>query len=256
MPVSSTPQSPGPVTVVTGAGSGIGRAAAVELAVRGHRLVLAGRRADALAETAALCDGPDPISVPTDVRDAASIDALFAATTDAHGRVDVLFNNAGVTGPAGPPDEIDPAAWSDAVATNLTGCFLCARAAFGIMRRQDPRGGRIINNGSIAAHTPRPGTVAYSATKHAITGLTKSLALDGRAYDIACGQIDIGNAATAIASAMAKGVPQPDGSLRPEPTMDVGEAGRAVAHMASLPLDANVLFMTIMATNMPYVGRG
>jgi NAD(P)-dependent dehydrogenase (short-subunit alcohol dehydrogenase family) len=194
--------------------------------------------------------------VPTDVRDAASIDALFAATTDAHGRVDVLFNNAGVTGPAGPPDEIDPAAWSDAVATNLTGCFLCARAAFGMMRRQDPRGGRIINNGSIAAHTPRPGTVAYSATKHAITGLTKSLALDGRAYDIACGQIDIGNAATAIASAMAKGVPQPDGSLRPEPTMEVGEAGRAVAHMASLPLDANVLFMTIMATNMPYVGRG
>jgi NAD(P)-dependent dehydrogenase (short-subunit alcohol dehydrogenase family) len=175
---------------------------------------------------------------------------------DAHGRVDVLFTNAGVTGPAGAPDEIDPAAWSDAVATNLTGCFLCARAAFGMMRRQDPRGGRIINNGSIAAHTPRPGTVAYSATKHAITGLTKSLALDGRAYDIACGQIDIGNAATAIASAMAKGVPQPDGSLRPEPTMEVGEAGRAVAHMASLPLDANVLFMTIMATNMPYVGRG
>jgi NAD(P)-dependent dehydrogenase (short-subunit alcohol dehydrogenase family) len=254
--VSSTPQHPGPVTVVTGAGSGIGRAAAVELAARGHRLVLAGRRADALAETAALCEGPDPISVPTDVRDAASIDALFAAAVDAHGRVDVLFNNAGVTGPAGPPDEIDPAAWSDAVATNLTGCFLCARAAFGIMRRQDPRGGRIINNGSIAAHTPRPGTAAYSATKHAITGLTKSLALDGRAYDIACGQIDIGNARTAIASAMAKGVPQPDGSLRPEATMDVGEAARAVAHMASLPLDANVLFMTIMATNMPYVGRG
>ena len=254
--VVSASQQPGKVTVVTGAGSGIGRAAAVALAADGHRLVLAGRRAGALAETAALCDGPEPISVPTDVRDAASIDALFAATTDAHGRVDVLFNNAGVTGPAGPPDEIDPAAWSDAVATNLTGCFLCARAAFAIMRRQDPRGGRIINNGSIAAHTPRPGTVAYSATKHAITGLTKSLALDGRAYDIACGQIDIGNAATAIASAMAKGVPQPDGSLRPEPTMDVGEAGRAVAHMASLPLDANVLFMTIMATNMPYVGRG
>jgi NAD(P)-dependent dehydrogenase (short-subunit alcohol dehydrogenase family) len=254
--VVSASQQPGKVTVVTGAGSGIGRAAAVALAADGHRLVLAGRRAGALAETAALCDGPEPITVPTDVRDAASIDALFAATMDAHGRVDVLFNNAGVTGPAGPPDEIDPAAWSDAVATNLTGCFLCARAAFGIMRRQDPRGGRIINNGSIAAHTPRPGTVAYSATKHAITGLTKSLALDGRAYDIACGQIDIGNAATAIASAMAKGVPQPDGSLRPEPTMDVGEAGRAVAHMASLPLDANVLFMTIMATNMPYVGRG
>ena len=254
--VVSASQQPGKVTVVTGAGSGIGRAAAVALAADGHRLVLAGRRAGALAETAALCDGPEPISVPTDVRDAASIDALFAATMDAHGRVDVLFNNAGVTGPGGPPDEIDPAAWSDAVATNLTGCFLCARAAFGVMRRQDPRGGRIINNGSIAAHTPRPGTVAYSATKHAITGLTKSLALDGRAYDIACGQIDIGNAQTAIASAMAKGVPQPDGSLRPEPTMDVGEAARAVAHMASLPLDANVLFMTIMATNMPYVGRG
>jgi len=257
VPVSSTPQSPGPVTVVTGAGSGIGRAAAVELAARGHRLVLAGRRADALAETAALCDGPDPISVPTDVRDGASIDALFAATTDAHGRVDVLFNNAGVTGPGGPPDEIDPAAWSDAVATNLTGCFLCARAAFGVMRRQDPRGGRIINNGSIAAHTPRPGTIAYSATKHAITGLTKSLALDGRAYDIACGQIDIGNAATDMIRAVADvGALQPDGTIRQEPTFDPAHVGEAVVYMACLPLSANVQSLTVMATKMPFVGRG
>ena len=254
--VVSAPQQSGKVTVVTGAGSGIGRAVAVELAGHGHRLVLAGRRAGALQETAGLCGGAEPLLVPTDVRDAAAVDALFKATLDAHGRVDVLFNNAGTTGPAGTPDEIDPAEWTAAVETNLTGCFLCARAAFAAMRAQDPRGGRIINNGSIAAHTPRPGTIAYSATKHAVTGLTKSLALDGRPFDIACGQIDIGNAETAIAEKMAKGVPQPDGSVRPEPTMDVGEVGRAVAHMASLPLDANVLFMTIMATNMPYVGRG
>jgi NAD(P)-dependent dehydrogenase (short-subunit alcohol dehydrogenase family) len=254
--VTDPQQSGAKVTVVTGAGSGIGRAVAVELAAHGHRLVLAGRREDALQETAGLCEGDAPIVVPTDVREPAAVDALFTTTLDAHGRVDVLFNNAGTTGPAGTPDEIDPAAWTAAVETNLTGSFLCARAAFAAMRAQDPRGGRIINNGSIAASTPRPGTIAYSATKHAVTGLTKSLALDGRPFDIACGQIDIGNAETAIAEKMAKGVPQPDGSIRPEPTMDVGEVGRAVAHMASLPLDANVLFMTIMATNMPYVGRG
>jgi NAD(P)-dependent dehydrogenase (short-subunit alcohol dehydrogenase family) len=244
-----------PATVVTGAGSGIGRAVAVELAAAGHRLVLAGRRADALDETAALCAG-DPIAVPTDVRDPAAVDALFAATLDAFGRVDLLFNNAGVTGPAGTPDEVDPDAWADAIQTNLVGSFLCARAAFAAMRAQDPQGGRIINNGSISAHVPRPGTSAYSASKHAVTGLTRSIALDGRPFRIACGQIDIGNAATAIAEAMAKGVPQPDGTVRPEPTMDVADAARAVAHMASLPLDANVLFMTVMATNMPYVGRG
>jgi NAD(P)-dependent dehydrogenase (short-subunit alcohol dehydrogenase family) len=245
-----------PATIITGAGSGIGRAVAVELAERGHDLVLAGRRASALEETADLCTGARPATVPTDVRDATAVDALFERAVATHGRVDLLFNNAGMTGPVGPPDEVDPADWDDVVATNLTGAFLCARAAFRVMRAQDPQGGRIINNGSIAAHVPRPGTIGYSATKHAITGMTRSLALDGRTFRIACGQIDIGNAQTAIAEMMATGVPQPDGSVRPEPTMDVGDAARAVAHMASLPLDANVLFMTVMATAMPYVGRG
>jgi NAD(P)-dependent dehydrogenase (short-subunit alcohol dehydrogenase family) len=196
------------------------------------------------------------MAVPTDVRDVAAVDALFAAALDAHGRVDVLFNNAGLNGPPRTPDELDPAEWATVVDTNLTGSFLCARAAFRTMREQDPQGGRIINNGSISAYTPRPGSIAYTASKHAITGLTKSLALDGRPYDIACGQIDVGNARTELASAMSRGVPQPDGSVRSEPTMDVAEVGRAVAHMASLPLDTNVLFMTIMATDMPYVGRG
>jgi NAD(P)-dependent dehydrogenase (short-subunit alcohol dehydrogenase family) len=243
-------------SVITGAGSGIGRQVAVELASLGHRLVLAGRRADALAETTGLCGSAETIAVPTDVRDPAAVDALFARAIEAFGRVDLLFNNAGMSGPWGQIDEIEPADWADVIDTNLTGSFLCARAAFRAMRSQDPQGGRIINNGSISAHVPRPGTIAYSASKHAVTGLTRSIALDGRPFSIACGQIDIGNAETAIAAQMAKGVPQPDGSVRPEPTMDVAEAGRAVAHMASLPLDANVLFMTIMATNMPYVGRG
>jgi NAD(P)-dependent dehydrogenase (short-subunit alcohol dehydrogenase family) len=244
------------VTIVTGAGSGIGRQVAVELASRGHRLVLAGRREDALRQTAALCDGADALAVPTDVRDAVAVDALFATALERHGRVDLLFNNAGMTGPVGTIDEIDPADWATTIDTNLTGSFLCARAAFRTMRNQDPQGGRIINNGSISAHVPRPGTIAYAASKHAITGLTRSIALDGRPFHIACGQIDVGNAQTAIAEIMAGGVPQVDGTVRPEPTMDVAEVGRAVAHMASLPLDANVLFMTIMATNMPYVGRG
>jgi NAD(P)-dependent dehydrogenase (short-subunit alcohol dehydrogenase family) len=244
------------VTIVTGAGSGIGRQVAVELASRGHRLVLAGRRADPLQETAALCAGTDVLGVPTDVRDADAVDALFAAAVRRHGRIDLLFNNAGMSGPAGTIDELDPADWATVIDTNLTGSFLCARAAFRAMRSQDPQGGRIINNGSISAYVPRPGTVAYAASKHAITGLTRSIALDGRPFGIACGQIDVGNAETAIAAAMASGVPQPDGTVRPEPTMDVAEVGRAVAHMAGLPLDANVLFMTIMATTMPYVGRG
>jgi NAD(P)-dependent dehydrogenase (short-subunit alcohol dehydrogenase family) len=243
-------------SVITGAGSGIGRAVAVELAERGHRLTLAGRRAEALEETAGLCAGDRPLTVPTDVRDAAAVDALFDRAVDAHGRIDLLFNNAGLSGKMGPPDELDPEEWSAVIDTNLTGSFLCARAAFRAMRAQEPQGGRIINNGSIAAYVPRPGSIAYAASKHAVTGLTRSLALDGRPFNIACGQIDIGNAETAIAEAMAKGVPQPDGSVRPEPTMDVAEAARAVAHMASLPLDANVLFMTVMATGMPYVGRG
>ena len=255
--VVSAPQQPGAkVTVVTGAGSGIGRAVAVELAAHGHRLVLAGRRKDALEETAGLCDGDTPIVVPTDVRDPAAVDALFTRTLDAHGRVDVLFNNAGTTGPAGTPDEIDPAAWTAAVETNLTGSFLCARAAFAAMRAQDPRGGRIINNGSIAASTPRPGTIAYSATKHAVTGLTKSLALDGRPFDIACGQIDIGNAATDLTKDMAAGILQADFSTGVEPRMDADDVARAVVYMASLPPEANVLTMTVMATAMPYVGRG
>jgi NAD(P)-dependent dehydrogenase (short-subunit alcohol dehydrogenase family) len=244
------------VTIVTGAGSGIGRQVAVELASRGHRLVLAGRRADPLQETAALCAGTDVLAVPTDVRDADAVEALFAAAVRRHGRIDLLFNNAGMSGPAGTIDELDPADWAAVIDTNLTGSFLCARAAFRAMRSQDPQGGRIINNGSISAYVPRPGTVAYAASKHAITGLTRSIALDGRPFGIACGQIDVGNAETAIAAAMASGVPQPDGTVRPEPTMDVAEVGRAVAHMAGLPLDANVLFMTIMATTMPYVGRG
>jgi NAD(P)-dependent dehydrogenase (short-subunit alcohol dehydrogenase family) len=243
-------------TVVTGAGSGIGRQVAVDLAAAGHRVVLAGRRAEALHETAELCEGETPVVVPTDVRDPDAVAALFAAAQDAHGAVELLFNNAGMTGPWGPLEDLDPADWRSVIDTNLTGAFLCAQAAFRAMKAQEPQGGRIINNGSISAYVPRPGTIAYTASKHAITGLTRSIALEGRPYRIACGQIDIGNAASAITEAMARGVPQADGSVRQEPIMDVAEVGRAVAHMASLPLDANVLFMTIMAANMPYVGRG
>ena len=246
------------IAVVTGAGSGIGAAIALALAADGWTVVLAGRRRETLDQVAR--DGAghpgtlDP--APTDVTDEGSVRELFDGVVDRYGRVDLLVNNAGIGAPARDFDEVPLTEWQAVVAVNLTGVFLCTREAFRIMRRQRPQGGRIINNGSIAAHTPRPQAAAYTATKHAVTGLTKATALDERPYDIACGQIDIGNAQTAIASAMAKGVPQPDGSLRPEPTMDVGEAARAVAHMASLPLGANVLFMTIMATNMPYVGRG
>jgi NAD(P)-dependent dehydrogenase (short-subunit alcohol dehydrogenase family) len=243
-------------SVITGAGSGIGRQVAIDLAAAGHRVVLAGRRAEPLHETAELCEGETPVVVPTDVRDPESVAALFAAAQDAHGTIDLLFNNAGALGRWGPLEDLDPAEFKDVIDTNLTGSFLCAQAAFRAMKAQDPQGGRIINNGSISAHVPRPGTVAYATSKHAITGLTRSIALEGRPYRIACGQIDIGNAASAITEAMERGVPQADGSVRPEPIMDVAEVGRAVAHMASLPLDANVLFMTIMATNMPYVGRG
>ena len=243
-------------TVITGAGSGIGRQVAIDLAAAGHRVVLAGRRAEPLHETAELCEGETPGVVPTDVRDEDSVAALFAAARDAHGTIDLLFNNAGMTGPWGPLEDLDPADWRSVIDTNLTGAFLCAQAAFRAMKAQEPQGGRIINNGSISAYVPRPGTIAYTASKHAIAGLTRSIALEGRPYRIACGQIDIGNAASAITEAMARGVPQADGSVRQEPIMDVAEVGRAVAHMASLPLDANVLFMTIMATNMPYVGRG
>jgi len=248
----------GRIAVVTGAGSGIGAAVVHALAGESWVVVLAGRRPEALASIAErgarLAGVLDPI--PTDVTDEASVRALFDRTVERHGRVDLLFNNAGTFSPARELDTIPLSEWNAAVAVNLTGAFLCTREAFRVMRRQQPRGGRIINNGSISAHAPRPRSVAYTATKHAITGLTKSTSLDGRAYDIACGQIDIGNAATDMTEAMTAGVPQPDGSLRPEPRMDVTHVTRAVLYMADLPLDANVATMTVMATKMPFVGRG
>ncbi|MEV6848820.1 SDR family oxidoreductase [Actinoplanes sp. NPDC051411] len=248
----------GRVAVVTGGGSGIGAATARELAADGWLVVIAGRRAQALDEVAAGTDRIDP--VPTDVTDEAGVRRLFETVVARHRRVDLLFNNAGTSAPGVELDELSLADWNRVVAVNLTGAFLCTREAFRVMRSQDPPGGRIINNGSISAHTPRPRSIAYAATKHAITGLTRSTALDGRPYDIACGQIDIGNAATGsgtgMATEMVTGTMQADGSVRPEPVMDMTEAARAVRYMASLPLDANVLTMTVMATKMPYVGRG
>jgi NAD(P)-dependent dehydrogenase (short-subunit alcohol dehydrogenase family) len=246
------------IAIVTGAGSGIGAAVAHALAGDGWAVVLAGRRPGALASVAErggeLPGTLDP--VPTDVTDERSVRALFDRTVERHGRVDLLFNNAGTGAPARELDTVPLVEWDAVVAVNLTGAFLCTREAFRVMRRQQPRGGRIINNGSIAAHTPRPGSVAYTATKHAITGLTRSTALDGRGHDIACGQIDIGNAATEMTEPMATGVPQADGSLRPEPRMDVAHVARAVLFMAGLPLDSNVATMTVMPTKMPFVGRG
>jgi NAD(P)-dependent dehydrogenase (short-subunit alcohol dehydrogenase family) len=246
------------IAVVTGGGSGIGAAVAHGLAGEGWTVVLAGRRHDALAEVAERGAGLpgrlDP--VPADVTDEASVRALFDQALAGHGRVDLLFNNAGTGAPARDPDEVPLEEWDAVVAVNLTGAFLCTREAFRVMRAQRPRGGRIINNGSISAHAPRPRSIAYTATKHAITGLTRSTALDGRPYDIACGQIDIGNAATALTEPMAAGAAQPDGTVRPEPRMDVTDVARAVCYMASLPLDANVATMTVMATKMPCVGRG
>jgi NAD(P)-dependent dehydrogenase (short-subunit alcohol dehydrogenase family) len=240
------------IAVVTGAGSGIGRAAAKALIEAGWSVVAAGRREPPLQETLGDADG---LAVPTDVTDPDSVSSLFTATLRRYGRVDLLFNNAGV-GLNKPITEISYEEWTRVVDTNLTGSFLCAQAAFRAMAEQDPRGGRIINNGSLSAYVPRPQSIAYTATKHAVTGLTRSLSLDGREFGIACGQIDIGNAGTEMAERMASGVPQADGSVRAEPLMDVAEVGRAVTHMASLPLDANVQFMTIMATKMPYIGRG
>ncbi len=237
------------IAVVTGAGSGIGRAAAQALMSDGWSVVLAGRREAQLRETG------DGLVVPTDVTDPASVAALFTATLQRYGRVDLLFNNAGV-GLNVPITELSFEDWQRVVDTNLTGSFLCAQAAFRAMAAQEPRGGRIINNGSLSAYVPRPASVAYTATKHAVTGLTRSLSLEGRAHDIACGQIDVGNAHTELAERMTQGVPQADGSIAAEPTMDVAHVGRAVAHMASLPLDANVQFMTVMATSMPFIGRG
>ena len=244
------------VAIVTGAGSGIGRAAALALAGAGYKVVLAGRRAEALAETVALAPVETMLAVPTNVADAKSVEALFAATLEKYGRLDLLFNNAGTGAPPIPMESLTPAQWQSVVDTNLTGPFLCTQAALRIMKAQTPRGGRIINNGSISAHAPRPNSAPYTATKHAIPGLTKATALAGRAFEFACGQIEIGNAETPMTSRMKNGVPQPNGTLSPEPTMDVDAVARAVVYMASLPLDANVLSMTVMATKMPFVGRG
>lgn len=242
------------IAVVTGAGSGIGRAASLALAKSGFEVVLTGRRKGKLDESANAIGaaGGASLVVMTDVADPASVRALFAKVRETYGRLDLLFNNAGINAPAGPIEDLPLEAWRQVVDTNLTGVFLCTQEAIRIMKAQTPRGGRIINNGSISAYVPRPLSVAYTATKHAITGLTRQTALDGRAHDIACGQIDIGNAAMREGA----GVLQPSGQTAMEPRMDPDHAGSAVAYMASLPLDANVLFMTVMATKMPYVGRG
>jgi NAD(P)-dependent dehydrogenase (short-subunit alcohol dehydrogenase family) len=243
------------VAVVTGAGSGIGRAVAGALAADGFAVVLAGRR-PAPIEAVAAHIGGGAIAVPCDVADAGSVAGLFAVVREQFGRLDLLVNNAGIGAPAVPLEELSLERWKAVVDTNLTGAFLCTQEAFKIMRDQTPRGGRIINNGSISATSPRPFSAPYTATKHAITGLTKSTSLDGRAYDIACGQIDIGNAATDMTARMADGVLQADLSRAPEPTFDVAHVGSAVSYMASLPLDANVQFLTVMATKMPFIGRG
>ncbi|KWE30849.1 SDR family oxidoreductase [Burkholderia territorii] len=243
---------------VTGAGSGIGRAAAIALANAGYTVALIGRNEASLGDTKAaiVAARGDAHAFPADVTDEASVEHAFARIARAFGRLDVLFNNAGRNAPAVPLDEYEIDVWNDVVATNLTGVFLCARAAWRMMKAQTPQGGRIINNGSISAYTPRPNTIAYTATKHAVAGITKSLALDGRAYNIACGQIDIGNAATSLTERMSEGVPQADGRMAPEARMDVAHVANAVVQMANLPLDTNILNMTIMATTMPFVGRG
>ena len=242
------------VAVVTGAGSGIGRGSAVALAEAGWSLVLAGRRRDPLEETAALIGGA--LAVPTDVRDRDSVRSLFEQARSELGRVDLLFNNAGVTGPSVQLDEVSAEEWDEVISTNLTGCFYCAQEAFLAMREQSPRGGRIINNGSVSAIVPRPHTVAYATAKHAITGLTKSIALEGRAYEIACGQIDVGNAVSERSQSFVANALQPDGSVLAEPLMAQRDVADAIAYMAGLPLEANVLNLTVMATQMPLVGRG
>ena len=241
--------------IVTGAGSGIGRAVATALLDAGYNVGLAGRRREPLQQTAGSA-GERALAVPTDVADPGSVRALFDAVRDRYGRLDLVFNNAGVGAPGVPLEELTFEQWKAVVDINLTGSFLCVQEAFRIMKAQSPRGGRIINNGSISAHAPRPNSAPYTATKHAITGLTKSASLDGRKYDIACGQIDIGNAHTEMAARMATGVPQANGQMAVEPLMDVQHVASAVLYMASLPIDANVQFMTIMATKMPFVGRG
>ena len=246
------------VALVTGAGTGIGKHSALALMREGYAVVLAGRRKDLLEATAAegKATGSPSLVVPTDVSDPESIRALFAKTKDTFGRLDLLFNNAGIGAPPVPMEDLPFEKWKAVVDTNLTGSFICTQEAIKIMKSQQPRGGRIINNGSISAHAPRPYSVAYTSTKHAITGLTKSTSLDGRKYDIACGQIDVGNAATEMPERMKKGVPQANGTVEVEPTMDVQNVAKAVVYMASLPLDANVQFLTVMATKMPFVGRG
>jgi len=246
------------VALVTGAGSGIGRAVALALMKEGYAVVLAGRRKEPLEETAreGAALGGKSLAVPTDVGDPASVRALFAKAKETFGRLDVLFNNAGTGAPATPIEDVTYEQWKTVVDANLTGSFLCAQEAIKIMKAQQPKGGRIINNGSISAHAPRPGAAPYTATKHAITGLTRQISLEGRAHDIACGQIDIGNAATNMTERMTAGVAQADGSVRPEPRMDVRHVASSVVYMASLPLDANVQFLTVMATKMPYIGRG
>jgi NAD(P)-dependent dehydrogenase (short-subunit alcohol dehydrogenase family) len=243
------------VAVVTGAGSGIGRACSIALAGAGFTVVLAGRRQEALEEAAAGA-GNGAVAIQADVRDPASVAALFADVEARFGRLDFLFNNAGVGAPAVPLEELDPEDWRTVIETILTGAFLCTQQAFRLMKRQTPGGGRIVNNGSISAYVPRPRSAPYTAAKHGITGLTRSTSLDGRPFDIACGQIDIGNAATEMTERMGSGALQADGSIRPEPTIDVDHVARAVVYMATLPLDANVQFMTVMATAMPYAGRG
>jgi NAD(P)-dependent dehydrogenase (short-subunit alcohol dehydrogenase family) len=249
---------PSKVAMVTGAGSGIGRAVAEALAREGYSLALAGRRPEPLEATAERVRelGAGVLSVPTDVGDPVAVHALFAATRDVFGRLDLLFNNAGQGAPALPLEDLTYEQWRAVVDVNLTGTFLCTQAATRLMKSQQPMGGRIINNGSISAHTPRPNSAPYTATKHGITGLTKSTSLDGRKYDIACGQIDIGNAATDMTERMAQGVPQADGSIAVEPRLDLEHVARAVVYMASLPLEANVQFLTVTATKMPFIGRG
>ncbi len=245
------------IAIVTGAGSGIGKSVAITLLKDGYSVALAGRRKDALEQTVKESGaGARALAVPTDVSDPQSVKALFAKTKAAFGRLDLLFNNAGVNAPGIPLEDLTVEQWRNVVDINFSGMFFCIQEAFRLMKDQNPRGGRIINNGSISAHAPRPNSAPYTSTKHAVTGLTKCASLDGRKYDIACGQIDIGNALTEMAARMTKGVPQADGAIKVEPTMDVQRVADAVLHMASLPLDTNMQFVTIMATKMPFVGRG
>ena len=256
MPDTPLPSIPRRVALITGAGSGIGRAVSVALAIEGYALVLVGRRAEMLHETAALLTGAEHLVVPADVADPEAVTGVFDAIQGAYGRIDLLFNNAGIAGPSARFEDLAFEDWKRVVDVNVHGAFLCAQGAVRLMQSQTPSGGRIINNGSIAAHAPRPDAVAYTTTKHAMTGLTRQLALDGRRLGITCGQIDIGNAATALTAQMRAGIVQADDSVRAEPSIDVADVARAVVHMATLPPEANILFMTIMAAHMPFVGRG